>query len=51
MLQFLRGVPGVEYDTIGAPNARRALELALRHEPDCILVDLVLLGFPDLEFC
>ena len=51
ILQFLRGLLGVDHDITRAPNARRALELALHHQPDCILVDMVLPNFSGLEFC
>jgi CheY-like chemotaxis protein len=51
MRLFLRRALESEFDTVEAPDARRALELALSHEPDCILVDLVIPGFSGLEFC
>lgn len=51
MRLFLRRALEAEYHTVEAPDARRALELALSHEPDCILVDLTLPGFSGLEFC
>lgn len=51
MRQFLRRALEADYATLETPSARRALELALHHEPDCILLDLVLPGFSGLEFC